>query len=108
MVSRRGVWGTSPRKLLDLRAASGAFQWFLGHFTQMLIPLTPKKFLFRFTLISRMVLGVGKSLKSDLRLKILSLVICVCNQESYVYNCGAVVDQFLISFILQATVLLMV
>ncbi len=40
---------------------------FLGQSTLIPIPLLPKKFISRFTLISRMVLGVGK--KSEIRLK---------------------------------------
>ncbi len=40
---------------------------FLGQSTPIPIPLPPKKILFKFTLISRMVLGVGK--KSEIRLK---------------------------------------
>ncbi len=40
---------------------------FLGHFTKIPIPPSPKKILFRFTLISRMDMGVGK--KSEIRLK---------------------------------------
>ncbi len=40
---------------------------FLCQSTPIPIPLPPKKILLRFTLISRMVLGVGK--KSEIRLK---------------------------------------
>ena len=51
---------------------------FLGQSTLLPIPLPPKKFLSRFTLISRMVLGVGK--KSEIRLKSEDSVPCsICN-----------------------------
>ncbi len=32
MVSYRGIWGASPRKFLDSRAANGEFQCFLLSF----------------------------------------------------------------------------
>ena len=61
----QGVWGSSPRKFLDLRAASAAFQcFFLGHFIPIPIPPQPKKILLRFTLIPRMVLS-WQRLKSE-------------------------------------------
>ncbi len=70
LVSSRGVWvwGSSPRKFLDSSAASGALQCIFGSFyPNTHTPTHLKKILFRFKLISRMVLGVGK--KSEIRLK---------------------------------------
>ena len=57
-----------------------------------------KKCLIRFTLISRMVLGVGKSLKSDLSLKIVvpDFKLCTCTFR--------VIEQNMLSNISQATV----
>ncbi len=61
MVFCRGISGSSPGKFLNSKAESDAFQCFSGHFSQIPIPpLSLKIFLFRFTLISRMVLGDGK------------------------------------------------
>ena len=58
----RGVWG------LVSRVAIGAFQCHFGSlYSNTPTPSPLKKILFRFTLISRMVLGVGK--KSEIRLK---------------------------------------
>ncbi len=65
---RRGVWGSSPRSFWLLASQMVHSSAILGHCTP--IPLSPplqKIFLFRFTLISRIVLGVRK--KSEIRLK---------------------------------------
>ncbi len=50
------VWFLPPENFWSLGPQVVHSNAFLGHLT----PTPPKKFLFRFTLISRMVLGVGK------------------------------------------------
>ena len=52
-------------RLLKREGMSNCNTWihsnaFLGHFTPIAIPTSPKKILFTFTQISRLVLGVGK------------------------------------------------
>ncbi len=66
------VWGSSPRNFLASWVANGAFQCAFG-----LPPPLQKNFLFRFTLISRMVLGVGK--RSEIRLKSENFDPCIYN-----------------------------
>ena len=64
-----GSGGPPPRNFLDSRAPNGAFKYLFGSFypNTHTPPPSLKKILFRFTLISRMVLEVGK--KSEIRLK---------------------------------------
>ncbi len=62
--SKEGLWPSV--------VGNGALQCHFGSlYSKYPYPLSYKKNLFRFTLISRMVMGVEKSLKSDLSLKIL-------------------------------------
>ncbi len=73
----QGVWGSSPRIFLNSRAASGAFQCFFGSVYPNIHTPThpPTKILFRFTMISGMVQGVGKM--SEIRLKSEDSVPCI-------------------------------
>ncbi len=60
--------GPPPEIILASEVANGAFQCHFGSlYSNTSTPSPLKKILFRFTLISRMVLGVGK--KSEIRLK---------------------------------------
>ncbi len=67
--SSKGGPGVHPQIFLASAVANDAFQCHLGSYSNT--PTLQKIFLFGFTLISRMILGVGKSLKLDLSLKIL-------------------------------------
>ncbi len=64
MVSRRGVWGPP---LENFWISGLQMELFWVNLPQYPYPYPLKKILFRFTLILRMVLGVGK--KSEIRLK---------------------------------------
>ncbi len=62
----RGVWWSSPKNLLASVVPNGAFQCHFGSLYSNTPTPSPSN-LFRFILISRMDLGVGK--KSEIKLK---------------------------------------